>query len=141
MYYSKRVKEAMQIAYKAHNRQVDKGGYPYIAHPLHLAEGCSSEAETIVALLHDVIEDAPSYYEEVKELVSEEELNALVLLTRKREDTYFTYIKKVSQNALATKIKCMDLEHNLLESRLSGNMPDSLKEKYEKAVKILKNKF
>ena len=32
----------------------------------------------------------------------------------------------------------MDLEHNLLESRLSGNMPDSLKERYEKALKILR---
>lgn len=138
MYYSERVKKAMLITYKAHDGQTDKGGYPYIAHPLHLAEGCSSEEETIVALLHDVLEDTHSYYEKVKELVSEEELNALVLLTRRRKDTYFSYIKKVSQNALATKIKCMDLEHNLLESRLSGNMPNSLKERYEKALKILR---
>lgn len=45
MYYSKRVKEAMQIAYKAHDGQTDKGGYPYIAHPLHLAERCTSEGQ------------------------------------------------------------------------------------------------
>lgn len=138
MYYSKRVKEAMQIAYKAHDGQTDKGGYPYIAHPLHLAERCTSEEETIVALLHDVLEDAPTYYKEVVELVTKEELNALVLLTKKKEDTYLTYISKVSQNALATKIKCIDLEHNLSQSRLSGNMPNSQKERYEKALKILK---
>lgn len=98
MYYSKRVKEAMQIAYKAHDGQTDKGGYPYIAHPLHLAERCTSEEETIVALLHDVLEDAPTYYKEVIELVSKEELDALVLLTKKKGRYLFNlHFKSISK--------------------------------------------
>lgn len=59
MIYSEKVKLAMNISYKAHLGQYDKGGYPYCYHPYHLAESLSSEEEIIVALLHDVMEDHP----------------------------------------------------------------------------------
>ena len=57
MIYSPRVCKAMKLAFYAHVGQSDKGDYPYFAHPLHLAEQCLTESETIVALLHDVLED------------------------------------------------------------------------------------
>ena len=55
MLYSPNIKKAVNIAFKAHNGQYDKGGYPYIMHPLHLAEEMETEDEVITSLLHDVL--------------------------------------------------------------------------------------
>lgn len=37
--------------------QVDKGGAPYILHPIRVMLACEGEKEKIVALLHDTLED------------------------------------------------------------------------------------
>jgi len=50
--------KALEIAYKAHIGQLDKGGSPYILHPVRVALHCQTEDEKIVALLHDVVEDS-----------------------------------------------------------------------------------
>lgn len=47
----------MKLCFEAHKEQRDKSGMPYVFHPLHLAEQMPDEETTIVALLHDVIED------------------------------------------------------------------------------------
>ena len=49
--------KAIYIAAKAHQGQVDKGGNPYILHPLRLMFSRRNEDERICAVLHDVIED------------------------------------------------------------------------------------
>lgn len=48
----------MGISCKAHEGQKDKGGFPYIHHPIYVAVGMQNEIEAAVALLHDVIEDS-----------------------------------------------------------------------------------
>ena len=57
MIYSEKVRRAMVLAHLAHANQYDKGGYPYINHLITVASGVNTEDETIVALLHDLIED------------------------------------------------------------------------------------
>jgi len=57
MIYTHLTCEAMKIAYEAHHGQTDKAGIPYIFHPIHVAEQMTDENTTVVALLHDVIED------------------------------------------------------------------------------------
>lgn len=137
MIYSKRVEKAMRLAFTAHEFQTDKGGYPYIAHPIHLAEQCSTESETIVALLHDVIEDAPNFRQNVEKIATEEELEAIRRLTHIRWETYEEYIDKVAESPLARKIKMLDLKHNLDETRLPIAMPESHKQRYTKALQTL----
>ena len=58
MIYTELTKKAMQIAYRAHEGQLDKSDVPYIFHPCHLAEQMKTEHGVIVALLHDVVEDS-----------------------------------------------------------------------------------
>lgn len=58
--------KAIAIAAKAHDGQVDKGGHPYILHPLRVMMNCESEAEKICAVLHDVIEDTNITLEDLK---------------------------------------------------------------------------
>ena len=48
--------------FEAHRNDVDKGGYPYVFHPYHLASQMDDEVSVCVALLHDVIEDHSDLY-------------------------------------------------------------------------------
>ena len=47
------LEKALILAAKAHTGQVDKGGAPYILHPIRVMLACEGEKEKIVALLHD----------------------------------------------------------------------------------------
>jgi hypothetical protein len=49
--------EAIKVATDAHEGQLDKGGRPYILHPLRVMMAMEETDEQIVAVLHDVIED------------------------------------------------------------------------------------
>lgn len=137
MIYSPRVLKAMKLAFYAHAGQSDKGDYPYFAHPLHLAEQCMTESETIVALLHDVLEDTAWSQKYIKDCCTDEELTAIQVLTRHEGISYQDYIKSVSQNELARKIKILDLNHNLDETR--SEIPDSLRNRYAAAVSVLES--
>ena len=62
------LEKAIKIAVEAHTGQVDKGGNPYILHPLRVMLSLNSEEERIVGVLHDVVEDcAPKDYMWVRE--------------------------------------------------------------------------
>lgn len=140
MLYTEMTKKAMAIAYNAHHGQKDKSGVPYVFHPFHVAEQMEDEDSTVVALLHDVVEDTPVTFSDLeKEGFPEEILEALKLLTRKKGVSYQDYIKKIKENPLATRVKLADLDHNRDISRL-GKMTKQDKERlrrYEQAVKFL----
>ncbi len=53
------VGRAARIAAQAHETQTDKAGEAYILHPMRMTLRCRTDAERIVALLHDVVEDSP----------------------------------------------------------------------------------
>ena len=69
--YSSRLYDAIELAARAHHRQVRKGTeIPYVVHPLAVAGWLirleSPEHTVIAALLHDVIEDTPVTIEEIR---------------------------------------------------------------------------
>ena len=134
MIYTERIRKAMKLAFDGHRWLKDKGGYPYFAHPLHLAEQCSTESEVIVALLHDIFEDTPTSEIEIELIATKEEYEAIKSITHNHWESYEEYIEKVSVCPLARKIKILDLQHNLDESRLQEKMPESQKQKYTKAL-------
>lgn len=49
--------KAIKIAEKAHRKQVDKYGAPYIMHVMRVMNFGKTLDEKIVGILHDVIED------------------------------------------------------------------------------------
>ena len=62
------LEKAIQIAVEAHTGQVDKGGNPYILHPLRVMLSLNTEEERIVGVLHDVVEDCDGWtWERLKE--------------------------------------------------------------------------
>lgn len=52
-----RIELCLSLASEAHAGQVDKGGAPYIEHPMRVALRCDTELRRCAALLHDVLED------------------------------------------------------------------------------------
>ncbi len=70
---------------------------------------------SMVALLHDVVEDTEWTLEDLrKEEVPEDVIEAVDLLThRKDEDTYFEYLDKLKDNEVARQVKLADMITNL----------------------------
>ncbi len=57
---------AIEIAVRAHGGQVDKGGQPYILHPLRLMFAVDGPIAQQAAVLHDVVEDTPTTFEDIE---------------------------------------------------------------------------
>ena len=113
------LEKAKMLAEKAHQGQVDKGGHPYILHPVRVAENCKGEKEKVIALLHDVLEDSTYTREDLKkEGFSEDILEGLVCLTHRAGEAYMEYIERICQNPLAVKVKYADLQDNMDLSRI-----------------------
>lgn len=129
--------KALNIAYKAHIGQLDKGGSPYILHPVRVALHCQTEDEKIVALLHDVVEDTSITFEDLKtEGLDDRLLEALKCLIKEEGEDYKAFIERVSTNRLATKVKIQDLKDNMDVTRLNGKAHWKL-ETYKEALEYL----
>ena len=86
MLYTPITKKALRYCFESHDGQFDKSGIPYVNHPLHLAEQMETEDETVVALLHDVMEDCGKTLDDLRALgISEQAAEALELLTHPEE--------------------------------------------------------
>lgn len=130
----------MRTAFWAHCGQYDKEDYPYIHHVMHVAEQMDDEDSTVVALLHDVIEDCDYTVEKLYGLgFSPDVVEAVDLLSRKDGQSYKAYIKGIKVNSLATKVKLADLAHNMDLSRLSVVSDEDFNraKKYRKAKEYL----
>ena len=141
MIYSEAVKKAMVVSYGLHSGMFDRGGFPYFAHPLHVAEQMTTEDSTVVALLHDVVEDTDFTLDDLARLgFKKEVLDALALLTHDPDVPYLEYVAKLKSNRIAREVKLADLRHNSDISRLPRvTKEDYLRlEKYRKAMALLK---
>ena len=133
MIYTPKVNMALKLMYEKHKDQVDKQGIPYVFHPFIVANNMNTEDETIVALLHDIIEDTNTSVDDLRKLgFNEDIILAIDTLTHKESDDYETYIKKIGENPLATKVKLEDLKHNMDITRFGNSIiPDSYFNKYK----------
>ena len=84
MIYTDLTKKALKLSFQKHKDQVEKSGLPYIHHPIIVAEHMNDEETTIVALLHDVVEDTNTTFEEIESYgFSKDVMDALKLMTHK----------------------------------------------------------
>lgn len=115
-----KIEDAIRIAVTAHYGQVDKGGKPYILHPLWVMHLAPNDNDIqVVAVLHDVVEDTPVTLKYLKESgLTEVQAEALQLLTHKSGVPYSAYIKGIRDNEIATKVKIEDLRHNMFPDRV-----------------------
>ena len=142
MIYTGETKKAIKLIFEKHNGQFDKSGLPYVHHPLHVAEQMDDENTTVAALLHDVVEDTDTSFEELEDMgFSDEVISALRLLTHDPNENYFDYVKGVGKNEIARKVKIKDLEHNMDLSRLDQITSEDLARvnKYKESYDYLSN--
>lgn len=135
---------AVAIARDAHRGQKDKGGNPYIEHPLKVAEAMEEIELKIVAVLHDVLEDSAVTADDLVSYGFPEYLvEAVSVLTHKKgdADSYEKYICRVKTNPIACRVKIEDIRHNLDLSRIpSPEKSDFLRcEKYRRALRYLED--
>jgi len=115
--------EVIRFANEIHSRQKDRGGHPYVYHPIWVAEHVSDGAKK-VALLHDSMEDCGVNEEKLRQLgLSEKEVLAVKALTRQGSENtlegYFAYVKFIRENnPLAYEVKQADLLMNMDLRRL-----------------------
>lgn len=141
MIYTDATKEAMKLCFDAHKDQNDKNGLPYVFHPFHLAEQMTDEVTTVVALLHDVVEDTDYTLDDIAAKgFGKEVLDALVLLTHEPGVPYMDYVAKIKENPIAKAVKLADLEHNSDLSRLDVVDDNALarRAQYQEALAFLK---
>lgn len=122
-----RVDDTLELIKVAHAGQVDKQGMPYEMHPVRVATyarqimGRDYRPEIIhAALLHDVLEDTPMTVDQLLVTGYEPEVvEAVVILTRTKEESYSDYISRVaeSRNKIAITVKLADLMDNTAVDR------------------------
>jgi (p)ppGpp synthase/HD superfamily hydrolase len=132
---------AIQIATEAHDGQCDKGGAPYILHPLRVMMAVQGDRERIAAVLHDVAEDCPEWpLERLRALpFSGAVCDALDALTRRQGEDYWDFIDRCAADPIAKVVKMADLKDNQDLSRIKRPTEvDGLRvQKYVKASMIL----
>ncbi len=87
-----------------------------VQQPLHVAEQMPDEKTTIVALLHDVVEDTSYSLRDIR-----------------------NYVAKIKENSMARTVKLADLRHNSDLTRLDQINEEALSrvEKYKAAIQLL----
>ena len=141
MLYTPMTKKALALCFRIHKDQRDKSGLPYVFHPFHLAEQMQDDEDaTVVALLHDVLEDSDCTLDDLRGMgFGEAVLRALSLLTHDPAVPYEDYVAGLKDDPIARRVKLADLRHNSDMSRFDTVTPrDAARaEKYKRAIEYL----
>lgn len=141
-------KIALAFAREKHEGQVlDRDGKPHIEHCMRVASFFKADPEMFAAaILHDVLEDTDANYAEMINVFGERITQIVLLLTRKKEHTYFKYLQQIIGRSdlnfsedihqCASIIKVKDIEDNL--NRCDAKMTEKV-ERYRNALNFLNN--
>jgi (p)ppGpp synthase/HD superfamily hydrolase len=138
------VAAAKAIATVAHRFQTDKIGIPYIEHPGRVAARLTNPKQAAAGWLHDVIEDCAITVQDLAAAgISNEVINAVVLLTRTEDNEDEGYYEAIRENRIALAVKLADIADNTdpeRTARLEPEVRQRLAAKYENARKLLGQK-
>ena len=115
------LERAIAIAATAHAGQIDKAGAPYILHPLRVMLRVTTNAERIVAVLHDVVEDCEGWSFErlLGEGYAPEIIAGLKSVTKVEGEAYEDFVKRAAAHPIGRRVKMADLTDNSDLSRIS----------------------
>lgn len=122
-----RIKDAFELARKAHASQLRKGGEPYILHPIAvatiIAEDLQMDANMVIAaFLHDVVEDTEYTIEDIRNRFGDDVAFLVGVVTKKQGhsyemskqlDNYRQILASVQYDVRAVLIKLADRLHNM----------------------------
>jgi hypothetical protein len=112
------LERALALAVEAHEGH--RGGTAddpaYILHPLRVMARVETDAERVVAILHDAVENGSDRMTLARlraEGFPEEIVEAIDCLTRRDGEAYDAFIERLAPNGLARRVKLADLTDNL----------------------------
>lgn len=122
---------AFAFASRAHEGQVDKGGLPYILHPMYVSSRAACMAAmqgfgahgievcAMAGMLHDVVEDTEISIEMIEAEFGRDVSYEVNLLTKRVAERNDDYYLRVALSDLATLVKLADIEHNSSPDRMA----------------------
>lgn len=134
------LERAIEIAARTHAGQTDKGGAPYILHPLRVMLRVAPGAQQIVAVLHDVVEDSDVTFEDLeREGFSAEVISGLRAVTKVAGESYKDFVARAALDPVGKAVKLADLMENSDLSRIAEPSQKDLErvEKYGRAIRYL----
>lgn len=136
------VARATELAAQAHAGQEDKQGQPYILHPLRVGIALHAQgfAPWVIAggILHDTIEDGgPNVVTVLQTTFPDYVVNLVATVSRRQDEAYDAFIKRVSTSSFGTIVKLADLRDNLGRWNPDMDPSGSLKARYIKAIDFL----
>lgn len=136
------LERAIEIAAATHAGQTDKGGAPYILHPLRVMLRVAPGAQQIVAVLHDVVEDSAgkvTFDDLVREGFSREVIDGVRAVTKVEGESYEAFIARAALDPVGKAVKLADLAENSDLSRIDRPTEKDLErgEKYRRAIQQL----
>ncbi len=137
------LEKAIVIAVEGHAGVKDKGGAPYIFHPLRMMLSLTPPDERIVAVLHDVCEDCEGWtFDRLRtEGFPERIIVALDSVTKREGEDYFTFVRRAAANPIGRHVKLADLNDNCDLSRITAPTDRDYQriEKYRQAIALIQS--
>lgn len=113
------IERAIEIATLAHVDQVDRGGQPYILHPLRVMRMVTTVSEQLAAVLHDVVEDTDWTFEALAaEGFPDEVIEALRALTKTKGEDKMVAAQRAAEHSIARNVKLADVCDNMNLARI-----------------------
>lgn len=110
---------AIAIAARAHMGQVDRGGAPYILHPMRVMLDVEGEHAQMAAVLHDVLEDTDVTAKDLADAgIPEPVIAAVIALTKLPGMSRMDAAKMAAADPIAIQVKIADLRDNMNLSRI-----------------------
>ncbi|WP_058051399.1 HD domain-containing protein [Janthinobacterium sp. Ant5-2-1] len=136
------LERAIEIAAATHAGQTDKGGAPYILHPLRVMLRVAPGAQQIVAVLHDVVEDSDgkvTFDDLASEGFSQEVIDGVRAVSKIEGESYEAFIARAALNPVGKAVKLADLAENSDLSRIEMPTEKDLERvgKYRRAIQQL----
>lgn len=146
---------AIHLAVDAHGGVLDKGGMPYIMHPLRIMERVKGFSAKSLAALHDTVEDTPVTISEDRRglkfrynptnytgfyAFDPDVIEGLDAITKRKGEKLETYWGRVKANPLALYVKLADIGDNSSAERQECLAPaerEYLTAKYNRARAFL----
>lgn len=134
------LEKAIALAANAHAGQVDKGGEPYILHPLRVMLRLKTAEERMAGVLHDVVEDCGVTFDDLrKQGFPEAVISGVDAVTRRDGESYYDFVIRSGADPIGRTVKLADLRENSDLTRLKDvNEKDRARlVKYQRAIEKL----
>jgi guanosine-3',5'-bis(diphosphate) 3'-pyrophosphohydrolase len=140
------IEAAVLFATACHAGQKDKGGRPYILHPLRVMLAVApDQIAMMAAVMHDVVEDCECTLDDLRTAgFSEEVIEIVDLLSRPTKDapdrpTHRQYVGRIcdSKNPRAVSIKLCDSRDNLDRVNELPEDQRGIAKRYQQAIDLL----